>query len=175
MLRRSQVFLLLAILLTAGIALQSCAASAPLPPTAPEVAPEPPPPPPPPPPPEPPPLPEPPPPAPPPPPPPTRLEPGRAVTERIWESSSFAFVAHAGEVISLRVNSMSPGLDPNLSLVDPEDRIEASDDDSSGQGNSLIKDHTLRKTGQYIVIVKSDGQSQSKVEVLLTKGASPRP
>jgi hypothetical protein len=91
----------------------------------------------------------------------------------MWNSSSFIFAARAGEVITLRVNSKSPGLDPNISLLDPEDQVEASDDDSGGRGNSLIKNHTLKKTGQYIVIVRSDGQSRGKVEVLLTKGASP--
>lgn len=92
----------------------------------------------------------------------------------MWTSSSFAFAGRAGEVISLRVNSMSPGLDPNISLVDPEDQVEASDDDSGGRGNSLIKNHALKKTGQYTVIVRSDGQSNGKIEVLLTKGASGR-
>jgi hypothetical protein len=78
----------------------------------------------------------------------------------------------AGEVISLRVNSMSPGLDPNISLLDPENQVEASDDDSGGHGNSLIKNHALKKTGQYTVIVRSDGKVQGKVEVLLVKDAS---
>jgi len=82
-------------------------------------------------------------------------------------------VAHAGEVISLRVNSMSPGFDPDVSLIDPEGQVEASDDDSGGHGNSLIKDHALKKTGQYTVIVGSAGQSQGNtVEILLVKGAS---
>jgi hypothetical protein len=101
------------------------------------------------------------------PPPLTRLEPGRAVTERMWGESSFVFEGHAGEVISLRVNSMSPGLDPNVSLVDPKGKIEASDDDSGGHGNSLIKDHALKKTGQYTVIVRSSDRARGKVEVLL--------
>ncbi|HYU30796.1 MAG TPA: hypothetical protein VEW48_01415 [Thermoanaerobaculia bacterium] len=90
----------------------------------------------------------------------------------MWKFSSFIFAGHAGEVITLQVNSMSPGLDPNISLVDPKSQVEAFDDDSGGHGNSLIKDHALKKTGQYTVIVRSDGQSQGEVEVLLTKGAS---
>lgn len=89
----------------------------------------------------------------------------------MWGRSSFVFVAHAGEVISLRVNSMSPGLDPNVSLVDPEDQIEVSDDDSGEHGNSLIKNHALKKTGQYTVIVRSDDQSEGTIAVLLLKKA----
>jgi hypothetical protein len=97
----------------------------------------------------------------------TRLEPGRPLTMPVWGEDLFVFEGHAGELISLWVNSMSPGLDPNVSLVDPEGQVETSDDDSGGHGNSLIKDHALKKTGQYTVIVRSSDRAQGKVEVLL--------
>jgi hypothetical protein len=97
----------------------------------------------------------------------TRLKPGRPITMQVRGEDLFVFEGQAGEVISLRVNSMSPGLDPNVSLVDPKGHVETSDDDSGGHGNSLIKDHALKKTGQYTAIVRSSDRARGTIEVLL--------
>jgi hypothetical protein len=106
--------------------------------------------------------------------PPENLVPGRAVTPTVWKKDlHFFFEGKAGEVITLRATSKASGLDPHVSLFDPENAEEASDDDSGGHGNSLIKDHILKRTGEYSVTVGSDGKVKGEVEVLLTKGASP--
>ena len=106
--------------------------------------------------------------------PPENLVPGQAVTRTVWKKNIlFSFEGKAGEVITLRITSNASGLDPHVSLIDPENAEEVSDDDSGEHGNSLIKDHILKRTGEYTVIVGSDGKVQGEVEVLLTKGASP--
>lgn len=106
--------------------------------------------------------------------PPENLVPGRAVTPTVWKKDlHFFFEGKAGEVITLRITSKASGLDPHVSLIDPENAEEVSDDDSGEHGNSLIKDHILKRTGEYTVTVGSDGKVKGKVEVLLTKGASP--
>ncbi|HYU30797.1 MAG TPA: hypothetical protein VEW48_01420 [Thermoanaerobaculia bacterium] len=105
---------------------------------------------------------------------PENLVPGRAVTRTVWKKDlHFLFEGKAGEVIALRVTSKASGLDPHVSLIDPEDAEEASDDDSGEHGNSLIKDHILKRTGEYTVIVGSDGKAQGKVEILLEKAKPP--
>lgn len=101
------------------------------------------------------------------------LEPNRKTVRLIWgKSTSFVFTGQAGEVITLRTNSKSPGLDPHLCLLDPENLMEAFDDDSGDRGNSLIKDHALKQSGQYTIIVGLDNRVQGPVEILLEKADS---
>jgi hypothetical protein len=97
------------------------------------------------------------------------LRPGKAVTRSIWGESRFAFDGLHGEVITLQVTGKAPGLDPRVSLIDPEDNKEASDDDSGGHGNSLIKRHVLRQSGQYTVEVELAGGDGGEVTILLKK------
>lgn len=106
--------------------------------------------------------------------PPESIVPGEAVTRAIWKKDlHFVFEGKAGEVITLRVTSKTSGLDPRVSLRDPEDVEEVADDDSGGQGNSLIKDHVLKRTGKYTIVVGSDGEVQGKVEILLENAPPP--
>ena len=105
--------------------------------------------------------------------PPETLEPNRKTVRVIWgKSSSFVFPGKAGAVITLRVNSKSPALDPHLCLLDPENRVEAFDDDGGERGNSLIKDHALKQDGQYTIVIGLDNKVQGDVEVLLEGAAS---
>jgi len=162
MLRQSLRLVVLPLILTAGIVLQPHAAlwgSPPLPPAAPppspperlEVRP----------------------PKGPPPSPAERVKPSREITRLMWgKDSSFVFAGHAGDVITLRVNSKNPGLDPHVCLVDPKHGIEAFDDDSGGHGNSLIGNHALKRNGLYTIIVGLDNKAQGEVEILLTREAS---
>jgi hypothetical protein len=93
--------------------------------------------------------------------PPENLVPGQVATRAIWKKDlHFLFEGKAGEVITLRVTSKTSGLDPHVSLIDPEDVEEVSDDDSGEQGNSLIQDHILKQTGIYTVIVATHGKAQ---------------
>jgi hypothetical protein len=101
------------------------------------------------------------------------LMPGQAVTRRIWDRNlHFSFNGKADEVITLRVTSRTSGLDPHVSLLDPEEVEEASDDDGGEHGSSLIKEHTLKRTGVYTILVGSDGRLQGKVKILLEKAPS---
>lgn len=105
---------------------------------------------------------------------PVTLVPGQAVTQSIWKRDlRLVFTGTTDEVITLRVTSQTAGLDPHVSLIDPEKAEEAADDDGGENGNSLIKDHVLKRTGEYTVVVGSDGKVQGRVEILLEKAAPP--
>jgi hypothetical protein len=97
--------------------------------------------------------------------------PGQAITRALWKDGVLLFFeGKAGEVVTILATSKTPGLDPSLALLDPEQKEEASDDDSGGQGNSLIKDHALKKSGRYTVRIGGAQADGGKVEILLTKG-----
>jgi hypothetical protein len=101
---------------------------------------------------------------------PERLVPGKVVTRSIWKGDIlFFFKGKAGETITLHVTSKTQGLDPYVALLDPDKQEEAFDDDSDGQGNSLIKKHMLKKSGRYIVSVGSMDSEEGRVKVLLEK------
>jgi hypothetical protein len=98
------------------------------------------------------------------------LVPGKAVTRSIWEEDIlFSYEGKAGETITLHVTSKTRGLDPHVALLDPEKQEEAADDDSGGQGNSLIRNHVLKKSGRYTVSVRTVEREEGRVEVLLEK------
>jgi hypothetical protein len=104
---------------------------------------------------------------------PETLVPGKAVTRALWKDGVILFFqGKVGEVVTIHATSQTPGLDPNLALLDPEQKEEAFDDDSGGQGNSLIKDHALKKSGRYTVRINAAHEDGDKVEVLLTKRTS---
>jgi hypothetical protein len=106
---------------------------------------------------------------------PERLTPDRAVTRAIWKNDLlFFFEGKAGEVITVRVTSKTRGLDPHVALLDPEAKKEATDDDSGGQGNSLIKNHALKRSGRYTVSVGTAQSDKGNVEVLLKKAKAAR-
>jgi len=97
-----------------------------------------------------------------------RLEPGREISRRIWgERCDFRFQGKAGEVITLKIISKTPGLDPWVQLFDPEGREEASDDDSGGKGNPLIPGHVLKRSGQYTVGIGSADHRSGELSILL--------
>jgi hypothetical protein len=102
------------------------------------------------------------------------LKPDQGVVRTVWkEDILFVFEGQAGEVITISVKSKSPGLDPHVSLLDPEKKEEASDDDSGRRSDSLIKNHKLKKSGRYTVSVGVVQGSEGVVEVLLKKAAAP--
>jgi len=101
-----------------------------------------------------------------------RLIPGREVSQKVWgKRVDFTYEGKAGEVITLRVISKTPGLDPQVRLLDPDGREEASDDDSGGNGNPLIAGHALKRSGQYTVVIGSAGGRSGELSILL--GRSP--
>lgn len=103
-----------------------------------------------------------------------RLEPGHEVTQRVWGGRcDFDYEGKAGEVITLKVVSKAPGLDPQVELLDPEGGEEASDDDSGGKGNPLIASHALKRSGRYTISIGSSDGRSGELSVLLvrTKGS----
>jgi hypothetical protein len=104
-----------------------------------------------------------------PPSPPEKLTPGRAMTRKIWEDTRFVFDGKAGEVVTLKVTSKTPGLDLHVELLNPVEDTEAFDDDSGGHGNSLIKDHALEMDGRYTAVVGVAESNEGKMEILLKK------
>jgi len=101
---------------------------------------------------------------------PERLSFDRAVTCAVWKTDVlFIFAGKAGEAITISVKSKTPGLDPHVVLFDSEKNKEASDDDGGGHGDSLIKNHVLKRSGLYTLSVGTAGGNQGKVEVLLKK------
>lgn len=101
------------------------------------------------------------------------LEPGQAITRRIWKDTRFVFEGKAGEVVTLKVTAKTPGIDPHVTLLDPDHIKEAFDDDSGGHGNSLIQDHALKQSGRYTVVVGLAGSDAGEVEILLEKAEPP--
>jgi hypothetical protein len=101
---------------------------------------------------------------------PETLVPGKVVLRTVWEEDVFfSFEGKAGEVITISVTSKTPGLDPHMALLDSEKTEEASDDDSGGHGDSLLKNHVLKKSGRYTVSVGAAQGEKGRVEVLLKK------
>jgi len=97
---------------------------------------------------------------------------GEVTDRNVWPTGlSLSFEGKAGMVITLKVTSKTTagGFDPFVRLIDPEEKEEASDDDSGGQGNCLIKDHALKKNGLYHVFIAGEDNKEGEVEVLLTK------
>jgi hypothetical protein len=106
-----------------------------------------------------------------------RLEPGVETSARLWGSAAdYVYEGTAGEVVSLSVDSRTPGLDPNVQLLDPAGNPEAFDDDSGGKGNALIQGHALGSSGTYTVRLRTDEDRTGEVAVLLNverKGLDP--
>lgn len=97
-----------------------------------------------------------------------RLDSGAETSVRMWGlPADYIFEGTAGEVVSLSVTSGTPGLDPNVQLLDPDDNPEAFDDDGGGQGNALIQGHTLASSGTYKVRLRTDEDRTGEVIVLL--------
>lgn len=97
---------------------------------------------------------------------------GEVADRNVWPTGlSLSFEGKAGDVITLTVTSKTTtgGFDPFVRLLDPAEKEETSDDDSGGQGNCLIKDHALKKNGQYHVFIAGEDNKEGEVEILLTK------
>ena len=96
------------------------------------------------------------------------LEPGVDTPVRMWgQEADYVYEGTVGEVVSLRVTSTTPGLDPNVQLLDPGGNPEAFDDDGGDRGNALIQGHTLGSSGTYKVRLRTDEDRTGDVVVRL--------
>lgn len=110
--------------------------------------------------------------------PPEIIEFDQAVVRHVWPKGlTVAFEGKAGAVITLTVTSKTAtgGFDPFVRLLDPTGKKEASDDDSGGQGNCLLKDHALKKDGQYRVFIGGEDRKEGEVEILISSSAREQP
>ncbi|HKH43655.1 MAG TPA: hypothetical protein VKM72_03235 [Thermoanaerobaculia bacterium] len=99
-----------------------------------------------------------------------RLEPGIPTSAQLWgERSEYVYEGKAGEVVTVNVTTETPGLDPNVRLVDPAGLEVAFDDDSGGQGHALIQDHLLASDGTYTIRIQTDEDQHGDVTVLLSR------
>lgn len=83
------------------------------------------------------------------------IGPGELSNRLRGDSVDYFCHGRTGDVITIALKGLSPGLDPRVWLVDPDGVEEAFDDDGGGDGNSLIRQHTLRRTGVYTIRVGS--------------------
>lgn len=72
----------------------------------------------------------------------------------------YRFSGTMGQYVTVRLTKdYNASLDPYLELHDPAGIIEAFDDDSGGNSNSLISRHRLMRSGTYKIIATSYQQS----------------
>lgn len=79
-------------------------------------------------------------------------------TIQVGGLACYSFPAQAGDCVTTamnRVSSKTSTLDPWLDLRDPAGTIVASDDESNGDGDALIRDFCLKKPGLYTIIARS--------------------
>jgi hypothetical protein len=100
---------------------------------------------------------------------------GQTVTGKIsspGRNCRYTFSGSSGDVVTIRLEAISNGLDPYLDLLDPYDDLVASDDDSAGNYNSEIR-YTLRRSGTYTIVAGSyGGGSAGSFELSLSVGGS---
>ena len=73
----------------------------------------------------------------------------------VGATCTYRFIKPVEGLITIKMMKNSATLDPWLDLLDPWGRTVVSDDDSAGDGNSLISNYLLTLDGVYTVIAKS--------------------
>ncbi|MCB0153164.1 MAG: hypothetical protein KDF65_00105 [Anaerolineae bacterium] len=72
----------------------------------------------------------------------------------------YRFSGTMGQYVTVRlIKGYTSNLDPYLELINPVQMVEAFDDDSGGNSNSLISRHRLMRSGTYKIIATSYQQS----------------
>jgi hypothetical protein len=83
-------------------------------------------------------------------------------------SACYNFNAQAGDCITAAMNKgRNSTVDPWLDLKDPTGAIIASDDDSNGDSDALIRNFCVKKAGLYTIIARSYDRSNK------VKGSGP--
>lgn len=100
------------------------------------------------------------------------LRPGQPITKLLLKNvCPYFFDGNAGDRVTLRMDAVASGIDPVIALIDPGGQEIAFDDDSGGNGNSLIEGHRLLRTGRYEVHAQSYGASEGEFSLLLELAA----
>jgi tetratricopeptide (TPR) repeat protein len=82
---------------------------------------------------------------------PERVALGDAVTRDLEEESLWTFAGHAGQIIRITMDAVSPDLDPSLGLLGPDGNQIAWDDDGGGEFNARLDSVILPQDGDYII------------------------
>ncbi len=83
-----------------------------------------------------------------------RVSYGTTITGHISDETPdllYAFWGVEGDVITVSMNRSDGDLDPVVSLLDADQNVLISDDDSGGGQNARIGEYTIRTTGTYYV------------------------
>jgi len=107
---------------------------------------------------------------------------GSTVTGRIDDTTStvtYAFLAQAGDVVTLAMTRTSGDLDPLLFLFATDGTQLATDDDSGPENNALIAAFTVPQGGTYYVIATryqlGAGRTSGEYSLSLSRQAEPTP
>lgn len=89
----------------------------------------------------------------------------------------FSFPAAAGNRVTIAMDSPDGQIDPVLELNDPDDLVEAENDDAGpGVRNSLIAAHEIRRDGLYTIVAHAYAGTQGgKFNLTLAAAAPPTP
>ena len=90
-------------------------------------------------------------------------------TTRLDPVCLYTFTGAVGQYVSISMerDKQWPNLDPYLELKDRYGTIVISDDDSGGNGNSLIDAYYLQTAGTYTIIARSSGNQTYGLAALL--------
>jgi hypothetical protein len=82
---------------------------------------------------------------------------GQEVYGTIYQGNEcyYRFFGRAGGMATIGMTKRTNWLDPYLELHDPYGNVETYDDNSGGNGNSLISYHYLNYSGTYTIVARS--------------------
>ena len=87
----------------------------------------------------------------------------------VGQQCRYTFYGYNGDVVSIAMVKETGTIDPWLDLTDPDGYIVASDDDSYGNHDSLIR-YRLLRTGRYTIVAGSyNGAGSGSYWVFLEK------
>lgn len=105
--------------------------------------------------------------------------PGIPVTGEITDNSNVRFYSFEGrrdDVVTIRMNRVGGALDTFLALLDPSQREIVSDDDGSGEQNSLISGFVLPRDGTYTIVAtryqRAEGTTVGPYQLILEVSGS---
>jgi hypothetical protein len=95
------------------------------------------------------------------------------VSDDLENGTIYIFEGQAGQIVSIAMNEDNSGIDTRLTLQGADGVTLASNDDSSGGLNALIKAVVLPADGSYLII--PEGYSETGAYTLSLAGVTPQP